>query len=79
MAQLVEQLIRNQQAAGSSPASSSRLSLDAIRVPGSFFVQSKAHALKAGHLFCSVSLYRELRRTKLRSGLLFTVLHLHLS
>ena len=38
VAQSVEQLIRNQQVAGSSPASSSRLSLDAIRVLGSVFI-----------------------------------------
>ena len=40
VAQLVEQLIRNQQVAGSSPASSSKKSLKTSRFQGFFYVVS---------------------------------------
>ena len=48
---MVECLVWDQDAAGSSPVASTRLSLDAIRVPGSVFSFAFSPALKAGIFF----------------------------
>ena len=74
VAQLVERVVWDHQAAGSSPVTPTRLGLDAIRVPSSAFSFAFSLAFTAG-IFFSPSLQAE-PGADTRSGLfLFELRH----
>ncbi len=71
VAQLAEQFTRNEQVAGSNPAASSRLSLDATRVRARFIIAFPRGF--SGYLFCSVNPAAS-RRTQITHLILWGVI-----